>query len=206
MSLLVCDHPLAAHYLAELRDRSTQPDQYRRLARELTTLLTLEATRKIRSRQITVETPLEYTEGRRLDQPIAAVPVLRAGLGMLGPVTAMFPDVRVGYIGLERNEETAVARSYYMKLPQLAGCYCLCLDPMLATGGSAAQAIAFMKSHGAEQVTMVSIIAAPEGVEHLQAQHPDVDIHTAALDRGLNDLKYILPGLGDFGDRLYGTF
>ena len=140
-----------------------------------------------------------------LGEGIAAVPILRAGLSMLEPVLQLFPDVKVGYVGLERHEDTAVARSYYMKLPQLDGRFTLCLDPMLATGGSAAQAIGQLKVAGAKQVVMVSVLAAPEGIEFLQKQHPDVPIVTASVDECLNEKKYIVPGLGDFGDRLYGT-
>lgn len=206
MALHILDHPLAAHLLADLRDKDTTPDTFRRRARDLTMALVFEATRAIRTRAVTIETPLETTGGRRIDQAIAAVPVLRAGLGMLEPVTLMFPEVRVGYIGLERNEETAIARIYYRKLPPLDEAFCLCLDPMLATGGSAAQAIHYMKEAGAKSVTMLAIVATPQGVAHLTEEHPDVDVFTAALDRDLNDRKYILPGLGDFGDRLYGTF
>jgi len=205
MPLQILDHPLAAHLLAHLRDKSTQPEQFRWLAENLTTLLVLQATYAIKSREIMVETPLQTTPGKVLDQPLAAVPVLRAGLGMLQSVVRLFPDVAVGYIGLERHEDTAIARSYYSKLPNLNGRYTLCLDPMLATGGSAAQAISLIKTHGATQVTMVSVVSSPEGVAHLHAAHPEVQIITAALDQGLNDRKYILPGLGDFGDRLYGT-
>jgi uracil phosphoribosyltransferase len=167
--------------------------------------LVLQSTYGIRTRATVIETPLEVTEQRVLDQSLAAVPVLRAGLGMLDPVLDLFPDVSVGYIGLERHEQTAVARSYYSKLPKLTGRYTLCLDPMLATGGSAAQAISLIKDAGAESVVMVSIVATPEGVEKLNLAHPEVDIIAAALDRGLNEQKYIVPGLGDFGDRLYGT-
>lgn len=205
MPLQTLDHPLAAHLLAGLRDRTTRPERFRALCKQLTTLLVLQSTYGIRTRATVIETPLEVTEQRVLDQSLAAVPVLRAGLGMLDPVLDLFPDVSVGYIGLERHEQTAVARSYYSKLPKLTGRYTLCLDPMLATGGSAAQAISLIKDAGAESVVMVSIVATPEGVEKLNLAHPEVDIIAAALDRGLNEQKYIVPGLGDFGDRLYGT-
>ncbi len=160
----------------------------------------------IRSRKETIETPIQPTEVNVLDQGLAVIPVLRAGLGMLEPVLDLFPDVAVGYIGLERHEDTAVARSYYSKLPRLEGRFTPCLDPMLATGGSASQAISLIKHHGAPNVVMVSVVAAPEGVQRLTEQHPDITIITASLDEGLNDRKYIVPGLGDFGDRLYGTF
>jgi uracil phosphoribosyltransferase len=205
MPLQILDHPLAAHLLAHLRDKSTHPEQFRWLTENLTTLLILQATYGMRSREVMIETPLKTTPGKVLDQALAAVPVLRAGLGMLQPVVRMFPDVAVGYIGLERHEDTAIARSYYSKLPNLHGRYTLCLDPMLATGGSAAQAISLIKSHGATQITMVSVVAAPDGVAKLHEAHPEVQIITASLDEGLNDRKYIVPGLGDFGDRLYGT-
>jgi uracil phosphoribosyltransferase len=206
MPLQVLDHPLASHLLTELRDRETPPQLFRQHARRLTTLLVLQATYGITTATQRIETPIRAMDGRKLSQSVAVVPVLRAGLGMLEPVLDLFPDVAVGYIGLERHKETAVARSYYSKLPHdLAGRYTLCVDPMLATGGSAAQAIALIKHHGATQITMVSIVAAPEGVARLQEAHPDVNIVTAALDECLNERKYIVPGLGDFGDRLYGT-
>jgi uracil phosphoribosyltransferase len=206
MALLVLDHPLAGHLLASLRDRHTPPQEFRQLARRITTLLILQATYGIRTRAATVETPICDANVRILDQGLAVVPVLRAGLGMLEPVLDLFPDVAVGYIGLERHEETAIAHKYYSKVPKsVAGRYTLCVDPMLGTGGSAAQAISLIKAHGATQITMVSIVSAPEGVANLQKHHPDVPIITGALDERLNDVKYIVPGLGDFGDRLYGT-
>ena len=205
MALHVLDHPLAKHTLAKLREKSTTPEEYRRLCKRLTTLVVLEATRKIRTRTAKIETPLTETLVEVLDQPMAVVPVLRAGLGMLDPIVELFPDVAVGYIGLERHEDTAIARSYYSKLPPLDGRFTLCIDPMLATGGSAAQAISLIKWNGGSHVTMVCIVAAPEGVETLHRLHPDVEIYAGALDEGLNEKKYIVPGLGDFGDRLYGT-
>lgn len=204
--LTVLDHPLAGHLLAGLRDKETRPDRFRQLARVLTTLLVLEATRDIRTKTVEVETPIERTTERVIDESLAVVPILRAGLGMLEPAVQLFPDVAVGYIGLERHEATAIAHSYYSKLPNLAGKFTLCLDPMLATGGSAAQAISLIKLHGPARVVMVSVVAAPEGVTTLEETHPDVRIVTAACDRCLNGRKYIVPGLGDFGDRLYGTF
>jgi uracil phosphoribosyltransferase len=206
MALRVLDHPLAQHLLLELRDAETQPERFRQLSHTLTTLLVLEATRDLPSEAAWVRTPVERAEGKRLAQGLAVVPVLRAGLGMLEPVVALFPDVAVGYIGLERHHATAVAHSYYCKLPRLHERFTLCVDPMLATGGSASQAISLIKSHGATSVIMVCVVAAPEGVERLENDHPEVEIITAGLDRGLNEHKYIVPGLGDFGDRLYGTF
>ncbi|MCC7102256.1 MAG: uracil phosphoribosyltransferase [Fimbriimonadaceae bacterium] len=205
MGLFVCEHPLARHLLTQLRDVNTSPERFRNSARLLSDLLLLEATTDLRIRDIEVQTPLETVRDAALDQGLAVVPVLRAGLSMLESALQLFPDVAVGYIGLERNENTAIAHSYYCKLPKLPGRLTLCLDPMLATGGSAAQAIHVLKANGADQIKMVSVIAAPEGVARLQEAHPEVPIFTAALDRELNDKKYIMPGLGDFGDRLYGT-
>lgn len=205
MPLQVLDHPLAGHIMAGLRDANTPPERFRTLAKRLTTLLVLQATAGLRTRTERVTTPLMETEAKLLDQSLAAVPILRAGLGMLEPVVELFPEVAVGYVGLERHEETAIARSYYSKLPEVKGRYCLCLDPMLATGGSAVQAVGLIRAAGAETVVMVCVVAAPEGVARFEAAHPGTLIVTGALDQGLDERKYILPGLGDFGDRLYGT-
>ncbi len=206
MTITVLQHPLAAHFLTHLRDKTTKPANFRLLTKRLTVLLALEATKSLGLRLRAIETPLEVLNSPVLDDPLVAVPVLRAGLGMLDPIVEFFPDVSVGYIGLERDHATAVASSYYAKLPpRMAGRTTLILDPMLATGGSAYQAIATVKAAGAGQILMLCIVAAPEGVTRLNAEHPDVPIFTAGLDRALNDVKYILPGLGDFGDRLYGT-
>ncbi len=192
--------------MSQLRDRDTPPERFRDLSRTLTTLLVVESTRGLETRDSHVETPLERTPTKRLHQGLAAVPVLRAGLGMLEPVVQLFSDVKVGYIGLERDHATAIAHSYYCKLPDMSGRYVLCLDPMLATGGSASQAISLIKANGGTTVKMVCVVAAPQGVAKVQHDHPDVDIFTAAYDRDLDHRKYIVPGLGDFGDRLYGTF
>ncbi len=206
MNVTVLQHPLAVHYLTHLRDRTTKPSLFRLLTKRLTVLLALEASAHLALRPRAIETPLESIEGRVLGDSLVVVPILRAGLGMLDPIVEFFPDVSVGYIGLERDETTAIASSYYAKLPpHMNGRTVMVLDPMLATGGSAAQAIATVKAAGAGQILMLSIVAAPEGVARLNAAHPDVPLFTAGLDRELNDLKYILPGLGDFGDRLYGT-
>lgn len=204
-NVTVLEHPLAGHLLASLRDRATPPERFRQITKSLTVLLALEATKEIAHRQVSVETPLEVATETVLDQGLAAVPVLRAGLGMLEAVTGLFPDVAVGYIGLERDESTALARSYYSKLPLLEDRLTLCLDPMLATGGSASQALDSIKAQGGVDIAMVCVVAAPEGVARLHTDHPDVRIVTAAVDRCLDPRKYILPGLGDFGDRLYGT-
>jgi len=206
VNVTVLQHPLAAHFLTHLRDRTTKPSLFRLLTKRLTVLLAVEATAGLALRPRAIETPMEGLDSPVLDDPLVAVPILRAGLGMLDAVVEFFPDVSVGYIGLERDHETAVASSYYAKLPPwMGGRTTLILDPMLATGGSASQAISLVKAAGAGRVLMLCIVAAPEGVARLNAEHPDVPVFAAGLDRGLNDLKYILPGLGDFGDRLYGT-
>ena len=205
MSLHVVDHPLAKHLLTDLRNRDTQPLQFRRSAKILSTILMLEATRSLETSYSEIRTPLETHESEVLAHGIAVVPVLRAGLSMLEPALELFPDVAVGYIGLERSHDTAIASTYYKKLPDLSDRTVFCVDPMLATGGSGVQAVSFIKAAGAKKVVFVAVVSAPEGVEKMQKFHPDVEIFTASLDRGLNDLKYILPGLGDFGDRLFGT-
>ncbi len=205
MALHVLAHPLAQHVLTHLRDKTTKPVLFRTLSYQISLLLALEATRDLATVEKPIETPLEKMQGRVLAKPLVVVPILRAGLGMLQPFHDVFPDVSVGYVGLERDHQTAVARSYYCKLPPLAGARVLVVDPMLATGGSAVQALTLVKEHGATEIGFVCIVAAPEGVATLQAAHPEVPIHAGAVDRQLNDRKYILPGLGDFGDRLYGT-
>lgn len=206
MPLHILDHPLAAHIMTHLRDATTKPATFRTLAYQLSLLLAIEATSDLPTEEKIIQTPLESMTGRVLThQPLVVVPILRAGLGMVQPFLDTFPDVSVGYLGLERDHETAVARNYYCKLPPLAGRRVFLVDPMLATGGSAAQAITVAKQHGAENPQLVCIVAAPEGAAEIEKQHPGTMIHVAALDRGLNAKKYILPGLGDFGDRLYGT-
>lgn len=205
MPVHVVDHPLAQHLLTGLRDKTTDPSRYRHLAWTLSTILILEATSSLTLRPENIETPLEEHEGRTLAQGLAVVPVLRAGLSMLEPALQLFPDVAVGYIGLERSHETAIASSYYCKLPTLKDRFTLLVDPMLATGGSAAQAASLLKAHGAEKIVMACVIAAPEGVAALHKAHPEIDVYTGAVDRQLDARKYILPGLGDYGDRLYGT-
>lgn len=205
MALIVLDHPLVKHLLTRLRDEQTEPARFRAYTRQLTFLLAIEATRGIPVVTGTVQTPLEPTEGHTLAKTVVAVPILRAGLGMLEPITDLFPDVRVGYVGLERDEQTAIARAYYRKLPPLEDSRVLLLDPMLATGGSAAQALDVLFEAGARDVAHICVVATPEGVQTLDSRYPEVEIYTASLDRGLNAQKYILPGLGDFGDRLYGT-
>jgi uracil phosphoribosyltransferase len=203
--LTVVDHPLAQDLLTSLRDRTTPPAIFRALTRRLTLVLVLEATRDLNVVPRSVETPLEFHDGRRLASDLVAIPILRAGLGMLEAVTDTFPGVSVGYIGLERDERTLQPTSYYEKLPALEGKDVLLLDPMLATGGSAVRAATSITSRGPASLRMVSIVAAPEGVRAMEESLPEVPVVTGALDRELNEQGYILPGLGDFGDRLYGT-
>jgi len=204
VSVTVVDHPLAEHLLAQLRDRTTPPPVFRTLAKRLALALALEAIRELPTTEIHVETPLEPTTGRVLDD-LVAVPILRAGLGMLEAVTELFPEVAVGYIGLERDEASLQPQSYYRKLPPVRGRHVLVLDPMLATGGSGSAATSAVKEGAPASIRFVCVVSAPEGVARMQADHPDVPIFTAALDRQLNEHGYILPGLGDFGDRLFGT-
>jgi len=205
MPLHVLQHPLGTHVLTHLRDKTTKPALFRTLSYQISLLLALEATRDLATEEKKIETPLEPFTGRVLARHLAIVPILRAGLGMVQPFLDTFPDVSVGYVGLERDHTTAIARSYYCKLPPLDDKRVIVVDPMLATGGSAAQAVDVVKAAGGKEIVFVCIVASPEGVATLQKAHPDVAIHTGALDRGLNAKKYILPGLGDFGDRLYGT-
>jgi len=206
MPLKVLSHPLIDDAMARLRDKATPCDEFRALARRVSLLLVAEATRDLPAAPSFVETPLERTPVKRLTARVVAVPVLRAGLGMLDAFLELVPSAEVGYFGLERNEETAVARRYYEKVPKdLGSALTFLLDPMLATGGSAALAIEGLRGLGARNVRLLSIVAAPEGVALLEQQAPDAIVFAAALDRGLNDKKYILPGLGDFGDRLFKT-
>jgi uracil phosphoribosyltransferase len=203
--ITVSSHPLVLDSLAGLRDRTTEPEKFRVLARKIITLLLYEATADLRVRPGTVQTPLKEAAATFVEREVVAIPVLRSGLGILGPVLELLPSVSVGYIGLERDDETAVARIYYQKLPELAGKVPLLLDPMLATGGSAAQALDLIKAAGGRDTRMICVVAAPEGVKVLEDRHPEVRIFTAALDDGLDERAFIVPGLGDFGDRLFGT-
>jgi uracil phosphoribosyltransferase len=200
-------HPLVQHKLGLLRDVHTNTEMFRRLVNELTLLLTYEATKDMSLEQIEVETPLEKTTAYRIPgKKVAVCPILRAGMGMLDGVLSLIPVARVGFIGLYRNEETLEPVEYYVKLPaDIADRDVLLLDPMLATGNSTAAAVTTLKNAGAAQITLIALIAAPEGVAHIQDEHPDVRIVVASIDSHLNDRGYIVPGLGDAGDRLYGT-
>lgn len=206
MPLHLVEHPLVHDALAELRDSRTEPPAFRRAANRISVLLAAEALRDVPSRTITVTTPLGPAEGRAVQGDVVVVPVLRAGLGMLDAVLELLPGARVGHIGLQRDESTAIASRYYSKLPPgIASSYVLMIDPMLATGGSAVAAIDLLKAAGATTIRTICIVAAPDGVELVERHHPDVIVYTPVVDRDLNSQKYIVPGLGDFGDRLYGT-
>ena len=200
-------HPLARHKLGLLRERSTSTADFRRLVDELTLLLTYEATKDFPTEPVEIETPLEKMQAQRISgKKVAVCPVLRAGVGMLDGVLSLVSSARVGFIGMYRDEETLEPVQYYVKLPvDLSDRDAIVLDPMLATGHSSSAAIAAVKETGAQSVTFVCLVAAPPGIEHLHGQHPDVHIVTAAVDRGLNERGFIVPGLGDAGDRLYGT-
>ena len=200
------DHPLVHDALVELRDKRTPPEHFRRAATRISVLLAAEALREVESSDVTVETPIGPAPGRTVTPDIVVVPVLRAGLGMLDAVLGLVPHARVGHIGLQRDEATAVASQYYAKFPpRLGSSFVLMIDPMLATGGSAVAALDLLRHAGAPLVRVVCIVAAPEGIAAIERRHPDVAIYTPAVDRGLDERKFIVPGLGDFGDRLYGT-
>jgi len=202
----VIDHPVAQDALASLRDKTTRSSHFRRLAHRISLILAAEATRALPTAQVTIDTPLETTTCQQLQADVVVVPVLRAGLGMLEAVLEILPYARVGHIGLQRDELTAVASQYYKKLPpDLSRSTALIIDPMLATGGSAVAAITMLQRAGAQDIRLICIVAAPEGIAEVERAHPGVHIFTPVIDRELNAHKFILPGLGDFGDRLYGT-
>jgi uracil phosphoribosyltransferase len=200
-------HPLARHKLGLLRERTTSTADFRRLVDELTLLLTYEATKDFPVEQVEIETPLEVTVVERISgKKVAVCPVLRAGLGMLDGVLSLISGARVGFIGLYRDEETLQPVEYFVKLPNdIAERDVIVLDPMLATGNSTAAAIETIKAAGATSIVVIAIIAAPEGIERVLADHPDVRIVVSSIDRGLNEHGFIVPGLGDAGDRLYAT-
>ena len=206
MPVHLVQHPIVQDALISLRDRSTNASHFRRLTHRLSLAVVMEATRKLQMNLARVETPLEIAQGEVLDADVVVVPVLRAGLGMVDAVLELLPHARVGHIGLQRDETTAVASRYYAKLPaNLANSTALIVDPMLATGGSAVAAINLVRQAGGRDIRLLCIVAAPEGVKAVEEAHPGVQIYTPAVDRELNAQKFILPGLGDFGDRLYGT-
>lgn len=205
MSMTILEHPLAADLLTILRDKETEPPEFRQIAERLGYLLVAEALSDMATTDVDIETPLEATTGTQLRRPVVAVAVLRAGLGLLHSVLTLVPDAAIGFAGVQRNEETAEPMEYYTKFPELSAARVLILEPMLATGGSLSWAIDKVKENGALDIVAVCVVAAPQGVEAIEASHPDVRVVAASLDRELNPNFYIAPGLGDMGDRLFGT-
>lgn len=205
MTITLVDHPLAQHYLTVLRDRQTTSPGFRQAARRLAYLLVAEATADLETVRRDIETPLEGMSAPRLAKPTVVVAVFRAGLGLLDAAVDLLPDARIGYAGVQRDEETAEPMEYYTKFPPMDGARVLILEPMLATGGSLSWAADKVKAKGARDITAVCVVAAPVGVERMERHHPDVRIVTAAIDRELDHNFYIRPGLGDMGDRLFGT-
>lgn len=200
------EHPLVQDTLLVLRSTQTEAAVFRRMATRISVLLAAEALRDLPTEAATVATPMGEAAGRRIGADVVVVPVLRSGLGMLDAVLELLPSARVGHIGLQRDEMTAVASQYYSKLPHgLEHSFVLMIDPMLATGGSAVAALDLLKRAGARDIRILCIVVAPEGIALVERHFPDVRIYTPVIDRGLNDRKFIVPGLGDFGDRLYGT-
>ncbi len=205
-NVFVSNHPLICHKVAKLRSKSTEPKKFRELVREIAGLLTYEATQDLEVDPMEVETPLERMQGVTLKEKIGLVPILRAGLGMVEGVWELMPSAEVWHIGLYRDEKTLKPVEYYNKLPvEPRVSVCMILDPMLATGGSATATIDLLKNWGVKRIKFVGIIGAPEGIELLHKDHPDVPVYLAAIDRQLNEHGYILPGLGDAGDRQFGT-
>jgi uracil phosphoribosyltransferase len=205
-NLTIIDHPLVKRDLTLLRDRRTPSNLFRAVLRRTSSLMAYEVTRDLPIKSVAVFTPLEKTKGALVAQPVVLVPILRAGLGLVGGFVEVIPDARVGHIGLYRDEETLKPVDYYFKVPRnLKSALVLVLDPMLATGGSATAAISYLKGKGARTIRLVSLVAAPEGVRTVSRAHPKVPIFACALDRQLNGRGYILPGLGDAGDRIFGT-
>ena len=204
--VIVIAHPLVQHNLARLRDKRTQSQEFRRLLGEIASLMLYEATRSFAVRTVSVQTPLAVAPGFRLEREVVLVPVLRAGLGMLDSILQLIPHARVGFIGLKREETTLRAQFYHQSLPpNLSRFETILIDPMLATGGSAVAALDLLAGQGARRVRLVNLVAAPDGIRRVQKKYPRVPIFTATIDRRLNDKGYILPGLGDAGDRLFGT-
>ncbi|HSG25782.1 MAG TPA: uracil phosphoribosyltransferase [Anaerolineales bacterium] len=205
-NVYVSDHPLVTHKLTKLRDVNTSPKKFRELVRELSALLTYEATSDLKTNPLEVTTPMGQAMGAELSDKIGLVPILRAGLGMVEGVWGLMPNAEVWHIGLYRDERTLQPVEYYNKLPIAPTVkVCLVLDPMLATGGSAVATVDILKRWGVHRIKFVALLAAPEGVENLQKHHPEVPIYMAALDSHLNEIGYIVPGLGDAGDRQFGT-
>ena len=200
------EHPCVQHKLAIIRDVETGHKRFRELATEITEFICYEALKNIKTKEVSVQTPVAIATCRKIDTDIVVVPILRAGVGMLDGILELVPTARVGFIGLYRDEETKLPVTYYERLPpQIKGGTCIIIDPMLATGGSTAAAIDQLKENGADNIIVICIVTCPEGIALVEAAHPDVKIYAAAIDTKLNEKKYIVPGLGDAGDRLFGT-
>lgn len=205
-NLILIDHPVIQTKLTELRDFSTDHRKFRELLNEIASLMVYEVTRDWPTKPRPIQTPMEHMTGQVLARQITLVPILRAGLGMADGVLRLLPDARLGHLGVYRNEQTLEPVPYYQKLPpDIAATEVLLLDPMLATGGSGTAAVSFLKNAGVTNMRFVCLVAAPEGIQHLHQLHPEVPIYCAAIDRQLNEKGYILPGLGDAGDRIFGT-
>lgn len=205
MQITVVDHPLIKAKLTQIRDIHTDTVMFKRILDEIAMLLIFEVTKDLPLEKVSVQTPLTTTEGYKIAGSITVVPILRAGLGFLSSATQIIPEANVGHIGMSRNEETLEPMEYYCKMPKDKDAYTIVLDPMLATGGSAAAAIEQLKKRGINNIRFMCLVAAPEGVKRINEAHPDVKIFTAALDDHLNEHGYIVPGLGDAGDRIFGT-
>lgn len=206
-NLKLINYPIVKREITQLRDKRTTPEFFRAAVNRLSIILAAEISKKFSLNEIEIETPLEKTTGYELSQEIILIPILRAGLGMVNGFLEVIPDAKVGHIGMERDERTLEPKSYYFKIPSTKGnTMIIILDPMLATGGSLTAAISKLKSNGIENCVFASLVSAPEGISRVFAAHPDVEIYTTALDRELNEKGYILPGLGDAGDRTFGTF
>lgn len=204
--LTVLDHPLVHHRMAYLRDVATQPKLFRELVNEITTFLAFEALKDLQTQEITVQTPVAKTTGRKVAETIVLVPILRAGMGMLDAMLDVLPYAKVGVLGMQRNEETAEPVPYYSKVPPAKGDErAIVIDPMFATGGSAVDAVTQLKKLGYKKICFLCLVTAPEGAANFEAHHPDVPVYTAAKDERLNSHYYIVPGLGDAGDRIFGT-
>ena len=205
-NVTVLNHPLVAHKITHLCDVTTSTKEFREIVSEIAMLMGYEAFRDLPTKMVTIQAPLSKFESPVVDEPIAIVPILRAGLGMVDGLTALFPNARIGHIGLYRDEKTLQPHEYYCKLPKdCVDGTCIVVDPALATGGSAVKAINIVKKAGAKQIKFMCIVTCPQGLKAVQDAHPDVDIITGAIDDGLNENLYIVPGIGDCGDRLFGT-
>ena len=200
------DHPLIKKDITLLRDKKTQPEYFRAAVRRISNILAVEIGKTLKLKEIKVDTPLEKTKGYKLNEQIILIPVLRAGLSMVSGFLDVIPDCKVGHIGLQRNEETLEPVEYYFKIPKVnANSKIILLDPMLATGGSASEALKYLKKKGGRKIVFACLVAAPDGIKKILKEHSEVEIYSAALDRELNNKGYILPGLGDAGDRTFGT-